>query len=494
MSKTKENKKLKTKIFASVIILIMFVAIVPMNVTASEPKIKTGGAKATNFQSLPQKAILDTTTGIINPINLLSEAVPFNLDMVDAETVSQTGEGVYVAVLDTGLLSNYLNFFPDDRVDIKEEWGIGYTHNVFYVGTGGNFSGDGKFSYGPLKSNRGFITHDNGAPLIVSAPNGTELEFGWGSGHGTHVTSIITGWYLSRSGVEYWVQGVAPNVTIIPVLVLDDWVAFEPDGSGWFFTGGTDEMVAAGIRYVGDLAKTYKVKIVINLSLGSSVPVQIIKNAINYAIANGVIVVASAGNEGTAGMGWPGAYPQVISAAAVGWTQEYLRYYTGAPDPWYWWTDNVPENLRTVDPLGNQYQVYLTDFSSRPNSTLGQSQWDLDVAAPGAAVKGPYKNYGPDQWGYYSVWGTSQAAPHVTAIAALVLQSYPKLKQASMEKILKGAASFNSKVVCRFLYSSAVVYNVFVDDLVLYTWNYQDFGSGFLEADDALFMASLIRR
>jgi hypothetical protein len=42
------------------------------------------------------------------------------------------------------------------------------------------------------------------------------------------------------------------------------------------------------------------------------------KAAIDRAIANGVIVVASAGNEGDAGMGFPGAYAPVISAAAAG--------------------------------------------------------------------------------------------------------------------------------------------------------------------------------
>jgi len=35
--------------------------------------------------------------------------------------------------------------------------------------------------------------------------------------------------------------------------------------------------------------------------------------------------VASAGNEGTAGMGWPGAYDQVISVGACGWTYEWYH-------------------------------------------------------------------------------------------------------------------------------------------------------------------------
>src|SRR4030042_3085549 len=208
--------------------------------------------------------------------------VPFNVDMVDAEQVCETGKGVYVAVLDTGLLSNYLTFFPEGTVDIKEEWGIGFTHDLIWKGSGGNWSNE--FDYGPLRSDRGFITHDNGAP--------DQWGFGWGSGHGTHVTSIITGWQINRLGQSFWVRGVAPKVTIIPVLVLDDWIGWTPDFSdGWFFTGGTDEMVAAGIKYIGDLAAKKHVKIIINMSLGGSAPTEIIEDAVDYAICRGVIIL-----------------------------------------------------------------------------------------------------------------------------------------------------------------------------------------------------------
>jgi subtilisin family serine protease len=441
------------------------------------------------YSVTPEKAeALEVTSDPLPPTT-----VPFNLDMVDADQVTETGEGIYVAVLDTGLLSNYLYFFPEGVVDIKEEWGIGFTHDVWYDPSGaGNWSIeyiDGveyKFSYGPLRADRGFITHDNGAP--------DKYGFGWGSGHGTHVTSIITGWYLDRAGVKYWVKGVAPKVTIIPVLVLDDWIAFADDGNGWFWTGGTWEMVAAGIRYVGDLAQKHHVKIVINMSLGGSEPNELIEDAINYAICRGVIVVAAAGNAGEAGMDWPGAYPQVISAAAAGWTQEYIDYYLGNPNPWYWWIKDVPENLWTADPLGNEFQVYLTDFSSRPNASLGQSILDLDVSAPGAGVKGPYKGYGSGQWGYYSVWGTSQATPHVSAIAALVLQKYPKVNQFSMELCLKTAGLFNRLTKLFEKERSAQVYDIFSGSVVTYTWTWKDYGTGLLQADDALYVAKFMFR
>jgi subtilisin family serine protease len=471
---------MKTKLIVSAAVLaILMITLLPISTHAtSNPSITVAEMKNGYFID-PAKVELSTNDDPLPP-----SVTPFNVDMVDAEQVCETGDGIYVAVLDTGLLSNYQYFFPPGVVSIKSEWGIGFTHDIFYVGTGGNFSEDGMFSYGPLRSDRGFITHDNGAR--------DQWGLGWGSGHGTHVTSVITGWYLNRAGVQYWVEGVAPKVTIIPVLVLDDWVGWTPEGDGYFYVGGTWEMVAAGIRYIGDLAKTKHIKIVISMSLGGGEPSSLVEDAINYAICRGVIVVASAGNEGEAGMGWPGAYPQVISVAAAGWTGEYLRYYTGAPNPWYWWIDDVPENLWTVDTLGNDFQVYLTDFSSRPNATLGQHIWDLDVAAPGAGVKGPYKPYGGTQWGYYSVWGTSQAAPHVSAIAALVLQDYPKLNQFAMELTLKAAGLYNRMTKWFEQSRSAVVYDTFSGTLWTYTWTWKDYGTGFLQADAALTVARLL--
>ena len=415
------------------------------------------------------------------------DPVPWNIDIIDVEATSNDGEGIYVAVLDTGLLSNYLDFFPESTVDIKEEWGKGFTHDVFYVGTGGNWSDDGKFSYSPVKDDRGFLTYDYGNPLWTYYPPGNFwLQYPFGNGHGTHVTSIITGYHFVRDDVDTWIAGAAPKVTIIPILVLDDWIVFEPDGSGWWWSGGTDEMVAAGIEYVGDLAEEHGVKIVINMSLGGPTPAPIIEDAIDHVISKGVIVVASAGNEGEAGMGWPGAYPQVISTAAAGWTQEYGGGYYD----YYWWWDDVPEKLNennyVYDPFTgitykNNWQTYLTNFSSRPNRTLGQSWKDLDVSAPGAAIRGPYKPEGSEDWGYYAVWGTSQAAPHVSGISALLLQSNQDLEQYKMEEILEHAARKEPMPS-----DGAYVSDLFSDFATWYFyWNDHDSGAGFLTVDEA---------
>lgn len=115
-----------------------------------------------------------------------------------------------------------------------------------------------------------------------------------------------------------------------------------------------------------------------------------------------------------------------------------------------------------------------------------------DVAAPGAGVKGPYKGYGSGQWNYYSVWGTSQAAPHVAAIAALVAQDYPKVNQFAMEICLKAAGLFNRMTKGCEQSRSANVYDTFSGTVISYTWTWKDYGTGLLQADSALCVASLI--
>ncbi|MCU0484060.1 MAG: hypothetical protein MUC54_07325, partial [Chloroflexi bacterium] len=51
-------------------------------------------------------------------------------DLIDIENVSQTGAGVYVAVLDTGLTSNWTDYFPKARV--RADLGAGFVQAVSF--------------------------------------------------------------------------------------------------------------------------------------------------------------------------------------------------------------------------------------------------------------------------------------------------------------------------------------------------------------------------
>ncbi|NPV68144.1 MAG: S8 family serine peptidase [Anaerolineae bacterium] len=287
----------------------------------------------------------------------------------DNRKVAYDGAGVYVAVLDTGLLDSWRQYFPQERIATQ--------YAISFGGGGGEV---------------GFVS---------SQPNKWEHDQ---NSHGTHVTSTILGYSLRGTPVN----GVAPMATIIPVKVLNQ------NGSGW------SSVVARGIVYVADLkaGPLANYPVVINMSLGGPELDAMEKAAIDYAVSQGVIIVASAGNSGAGGMGYPGAYEPVISVAASGWIGEW---YPGNRAWWY--------ALNVTEPT-NPDHFYITDFSSR--QLAGQ---DLDVAAPGSWVVGPYQlNSG--QTSYYFLGGTSMASPHVAGIVALMAQKNPALTAAQAESIL----------------------------------------------------------
>ena len=380
----------------------------------------------------------------------------WDADMINLEAVSQTGRGVYVAVLDTGMVPNWRDYFPDARVATN-------------LGTG---------FHQPVT----FKAKKNACGLEVEV--GTLRSDTWvgsrGSTHGTHVASTILGYsyYSNFDAVGGFplppivVRGIAPEVTVIPVKVLADYQvpalpkcdAGVPSGNVVF---GTSEMVAAGIRYATNLKLAGFSPMVINMSLGGSALEPVEKSAIDYAIANGVIVVAAAGNEGETGMSYPGAYAPVISAGSVGWVREWITPTGNVKDgPRYrmWWLKNgtpsiVPPLLLdsgdVADPT-KVWDVYVSDFSSRALLEQDPKQ-ELDVLAPGSWVRGPFPGdpgynhlpwwskgigdlVGRNSGNFYYVGGTSMATPHVASLAALMLQKNPSLTQAQIEDILKKTA------------------------------------------------------
>jgi len=366
-------------------------------------------------------------------------------DLVNIEAVSQTGKGVYVAVLDTGMVPNWRDYFPEARV--ATHLGAGFHQPV---------------SFKAKKDECG-----------LGVEVGTLRTDTWvgsrGSTHGTHVASTILG-YFYRSNFDavsgfplppIMVRGIAPDVTVIPIKVLADYQIPALPKCGPGFAGGTavfgtSAMVAAGIRYATDLKLAGFSPMVINMSLGGSELENVEKEALDYAISNGVIVVAAAGNEGEAGMSYPGAYPPVISAGSVGWTKEWLKPTDGKPRYRMWWLQYpdaplLPGTAKVTDPTSVD-DVYVSDFSSR--ALPGQQ---LDVLAPGSWVRGPFPGdpgynhlpwwsrgigdlVGRNAGNFYYVGGTSMATPHVASVAALMLDKNPTLQQAQIETILKSTA------------------------------------------------------
>jgi subtilisin family serine protease len=301
-------------------------------------------------------------------------------DFGRGRVVRYDGRGVYIGVLDTGLLDSWRQYFPEERIDQEHAAAV---------------SGGGALDAGATPFTPNVWEHDQNS-------------------HGTHVTSTILGYNFRNL---FNVNGTAPLATVIPVKVLNQ------AGFGWSST------IATGIVYVADLKAGPLAghPVVINMSLGGPALDAVERAAIDYAIARGVILVAAAGNEGAAGMSFPGAYPPVISAAASGWIGEWLPGADGNPRNW-WLADDVPDPTRAKN-------FYIAPFSSREKA--GQ---DLDVAAPGSWVVGPFQT-NSGQTSYFFLGGTSMATPHVAGIVALMAQKDPALTAAQAEAILEATAT-----------------------------------------------------
>jgi serine protease len=209
-------------------------------------------------------------------------------------------------------------------------------------------------------------------------------------GHGTFVTGMIA--ESTNNGIG--LTGLAYGATIMPIRVLD------ADGNGDSVT------IARGIRYAVKHGAQ-----VINLSLefdkdvtASDIPD--VLAAISFAHRHGVVVVAAAGNDATPHLAYPAAAPQVISVGATT-RDRCLAYYS-----------NGGSRLDLVAPGGGDDASLADDPDCHPLRLLPPVHQmtfkDLNSLAPGA---------NPTQFGYPGTYGTSMAAPAVSATAALVIAS-----------------------------------------------------------------------
>lgn len=215
--------------------------------------------------------------------------------------------------------------------------------------------------------------------------------------HGTHVASVIAEATNNGSGAS----GLAHLSAIMPVKVLDD--------EGF----GSNSGIAEGIDYVVNFRQggVNPVK-VINLSLGGTTRSQAMEAAINRAVAAGITVVASAGNDNQSPVDFPAGFSNVIAVGSVDGRKLKAPYSSFGAD------------LDVMAPGGDIRRDDNAD--GRPDGILQQT---FD---PALAALGRY-----DAFAYYFVTGTSQAAPQVSALAALLSRQGikdPRAIQAIIEK------------------------------------------------------------
>lgn len=195
------------------------------------------------------------------------------------------------------------------------------------------------------------------------------------SSHGTNIAGIVAAMANNNLGIV----GVAPNAKLMPIRASASLLA-----GGSFLQ---EDDLAAGILYAVENGAH-----IINMSWGGPESAFVIRDALNYASRQGLVLVAAAGNSGLPGLSYPAANNNTIAVGAT-------------------------------DRNNN-----LTNFSSSGTA--------LDVVAPGLGVLTTQLN------NTYTVKsGTSMSAPIISGLAALILSRNPTLTPNQVRTLLTSTAT-----------------------------------------------------
>ncbi len=248
---------------------------------------------------------------------------------------------------------------------------------------------------------------DEGDSVLTSG----DVDNSW---HGTAVASIVaasTNNAEGIAGISFPDADGRSYVTQMPVRVLGLLGGTTFDiGQGIAYAAGLTEHIVSGVAASSTPAK------IINLSLGAGSPTsplyadEWVDPILQDAAAAGVVLVAAAGNEreyGAAQTTYPANSPYVLSVGAVAATDEVAEYSNPGT-----FTGEVP-TLDLVAPGGGPPFLLPLD------PTTGLYSWYEYVvtASPRSDAVQPLL---PADYTYLGTAGTSIAAPHVTAILALL--------------------------------------------------------------------------
>jgi subtilisin family serine protease len=252
------------------------------------------------------------------------------------------------------------------------------------------------------------LTHPDLRPAIAGGRSCiTGQSYNDGNGHGSHVAGIIG----ALGGNDTGVVGVAPGAWLWAVKVLNN------AGSGSWSS------VICGLDFVDSKSPARGGPIgVANLSLGGAgsddgncglTSNDALHKAVCRVVADGVTVVAAAGNSGADLKGFvPAAYDSVIAVTALADS------------------DGKPCGVGTLTSYGAD-----DTFASFTNYATLPADRSRLLAAPGVSIYSTYK-----KGGYARLSGTSMAAPHVAGAAARHLSGYPGASPGQVLQALLGLA------------------------------------------------------
>ena len=320
---------------------------------------------------------------------------------VTATRPGVTGDGVTVAVLDSGIFAGHPDF--GDRV-VK---GLNFSYSEAYQQ--GGFSAAQWDAY----------AESTGALALQD-----EI------GHGTHVASTVGGdGSLSASQGGPDLAGVAPGVSLISMRVATPGFGIVDD-LDW------EEAALAAFDWTIRHREEYGIDITQNswgllptepnclgLDCGEPTDFDAMSEMIASVVDSGVHVVFSAGNSGPA-PGTIGGYHDPANGAIL-----------------------VGAACKSVDSSRCEPGQEITDFSSRGAADGTGPQ--VDVVAPGdtimaalsPSVLAPLTECAEiQQPGYFCISGTSMSSPHVSGVVALMLQANPQTTPAQAKQCLLSTA------------------------------------------------------
>lgn len=210
--------------------------------------------------------------------------------------------------------------------------------------------------------------------------SGTGNWYDQGGPHGTHVAGTIAA--LNNGLGVRGVIGSNPNMHIVKVF----------NASGW----GYSSSLVAAIETCADNGSD-----VVNMSLGGGGSSQTEANAMQNLFNQGVLLIAAAGNDGSAysstdAMSYPASYNAVMSVAALD--------------------------------------------SNKSLASFSQKNSQVEIAAPGVDVLSTYPEGTGSQGNYGTMSGTSMASPHVAGVAALVWSHHPSCSAQQIRNALNATA------------------------------------------------------
>lgn len=213
-------------------------------------------------------------------------------------------------------------------------------------------------------------------------------------GHGTHISGLIAAQTDNGRGIA----GVTWSGKVMPIKAsrLD--------------SGTQSSTVAAAINWAVDHGAR-----IINLSLGGPYPAEVLRRAVERARERGALLVAAAGNCGRAGdlctqrnqTEYPAAFPGVLAVAATTFDDQRATYSTA----------------------GSYVKLSAPGGEATDPSDTDERHWIFSTVPRTVSASG-----------YASFVGTSQAAPHVAGVAALVWEIAPRLTADDVATVLQQTA------------------------------------------------------